>query len=86
MFFSARRQIYEEYCEVGSLSRGKIDLGFPLNPAKTFDGISAHAEDGNAQLIECLLAYRNSDASMVQPGVLALGKKKRRGTHWKVQS
>jgi len=43
---------------------------------KRFDGIGAHSKDGYAQLVECLFGVTNS-TFYVQPGVLALERKRR---------
>jgi len=55
----------------GIAEQGKIELVLFLEPRKRFDGISAHAEDGNAQLIElplCVTKLGRFDGSTGSAG------------------
>src|SRR5260370_26954455 len=70
---------------VGELSRGKLSLCFCLNPASALMGSALMPRMATPSLSNCLFASRNSDASMVPPGVLAWGKKERR-TRWAAKS
>src|SRR5712664_255611 len=62
----------------GSLSSGKLSFCFSLKPAWAFTESPLAPRTTTLSLSNCFFASRNSDASMVQPVVLALGKKKSR--------
>src|SRR5258707_834466 len=70
---------------VGSLSKGKLSLCFSLNETRALTGSALMPRMATPRWSNCFFASRNSDASMVQPGVLALGNKKRR-TRWPAKS
>src|SRR5258708_13835070 len=61
----------------GSLSSGKFSLFFSLNEACAFTESPLAPRITTPSLSNCFFASRNSDASTVQPEVLAFGKKKR---------
>src|SRR5437016_4775541 len=62
----------------GSLSKGKLRFCFALNEARALTGSALMPRMATPRLSNSFFASRNSDASIVQPGVLALGKKNRR--------
>src|SRR5216684_863423 len=70
---------------VGSLSKGKLSLYFFLKEERGLRGSALMPRMATPSLSNSFFASRNSDASIVQPEVLALGKKKRR-TRWPAKS
>src|SRR5215467_12483070 len=62
----------------GSLSSGKLNLYLALNRAWALTESALAPRMATLSLSNFFFASRNSDASMIQPEVLALGKKKRR--------
>src|SRR5229473_6655632 len=69
----------------GSLSRGKLRFWFSLKEAWAFTESALIPRMATPSLSKSSFASRNSDASIVQPEVLALGKRKRR-TRWPAKS
>ena len=61
---------------VGSPSSGKLSFCFFLKFARAFSGSALTPRIATFSLSKLFFASRNSDASVVQPGVLAFGKKK----------
>src|SRR5712692_3350594 len=70
---------------VGSPSKGKLSLYFSLKEESALTVSALMPRMATPSLSKSSFASRNSDASTVQPEVLALGKKKRR-TRWPVKS
>src|SRR5215470_18434213 len=62
----------------GLLSRGKLNLYLALKMAWALTESALRPRMATLSLSNFFFASRNSDASTIQPGVLALGKKKRR--------
>ena len=60
---------------LGSPSRGKLSFCFSRKLASAFSGSALTPRMATFSLSKRLFASRNSDASVVQPGVFALGKK-----------
>jgi hypothetical protein len=60
---------------VGSPSSEKFSFCFCLKLASAFSASALAPRIATFCLSKCFFASRNSDASVVQPGVLALGKK-----------
>ena len=58
---------------VGSLSNGKLRFSLALNEAWALTGSALRPRMATPSLSKSFFASRNSDASIVQPVVLALG-------------
>jgi len=61
----------------GSLNSGKFSFFLALKPASAFSESALAPRITTPSSSKCFFASRNSDASIVQPEVLAFGKKKR---------
>jgi len=70
---------------LGSLSKGKLNLYLALNKACALTESALMPRTATLSFSNFFFASRNSDASMIQPEVLALGKKKSR-TRFRLKS
>src|SRR5438034_2634968 len=70
---------------LGSLSKGKLNLYLALNKACALTESALMPRTATLSFSNFFFASRNSDASMIRPEVLALGKKKSR-TRFRLKS